>query len=381
MATVCVLSPKAPAAEGPAPESPFAPKGLWIGKLGIFPSLSSTARYTDNALRTDGDRKSDLIHEHAPELRLTFNPSESVSASADYVFRFRDYVRDSYDDYTSHEASAALKVSRLGLEGLSLAAGEAYRRTSYSDVTENETIQAARFHENRASARIAYEYNRVLFGAGYSHTLRDYSSRRNSDADFQTHGAAVDAGLKWLPGRLDAFAEGRFERTLRKRLDDYDFDSWTALMGLRGDYGKLEFSAAVGYSWVRAVGDLAEDDDGLAFDVSAAYEPTSRMAFSLYAERRFSPSAFAPYTAETNVGAAAVLIPHERVTLSASVARHQSDRASRERLISWETRGRIEYRLSRHASISLGASRSDRRDEGGEDFVVHETWMTFRVAW
>lgn len=361
--------------------APPAPKGIAFGKFSMHPYVSFDATETDNARRTKLHPKDDELLEYAAGLKTAFKPLECVKATLNYEFGWHDYVKDAARDYLSHNAETEIRVDRVGVQGLSLIFADAYLQTGSVNPLENEVVQFSRYHANRALAGAEYKFNRFKISGTGTDSFTHYFARTEAASDFITYAGALEGSWQWLPGRLEIFENLQFQRILFDRVPTNNYDSSSALTGVRGKFSKLTYSVAFGYARVDPRnGSVAHS--GVGFNAFINYMPHKRLAVDIISSRGFQAGVLTGSSVETNLSATLTLLLTRRGNLQCSYTRNNSDRLNNTQQLSVAYGTRFEYKLARNATLSTGFLRIERTSIPATfDYIINEVRAGFRLTW
>lgn len=358
------------------------PRGFKTGHLTFSPCLACDLTYTDNVNRTARQTQEDLLAEYAPSFDLRLQPDEAVSLSTAYEFGWHDYLKDNARDYLSHRASGELQLRNLWAEGLGLAFSNQYQQSGNTSALENQILAFTRYHSNQAFAKAQYEFNRFTVSGKYTYGLTDYFARANAGSDYHTHSGTLEGSYSILPEkRLNLFGSYSLLRTLRSISDTSDFDTHTALVGVRGAYSKLGYSVGAGYSSASFL-HRDREDNGPSFEASLAYAPHRRLHAAVAASRRFVAGVQTGITTDTNLKATLSLLLTERGKLVFDYTRNDSRYLNGPQQLSLAYTGSFEYKVTRFAVATIGYTRTEREvSTGAGGFVINDAHLGFRLAW
>ena len=367
-------------ANAPSDAAP-APKGIAFGKFSMHPNVSFEATETDNARRARLHPKDDELLEYAAGLKTEFKPLQCVRATLNYEFGWHDYLKDTARDYLSHNAETEIRIDRVGVQGLSLVFSDAYLQTGSINPLENEVVQFSRYHANRALAGVEYKYNRFKISGTYTEAFTHYFARTDAVSDFITHAGGLEGSWQWLPGRLEIFENFQLQRTLFDKVPNNDYDSTSALTGVRGKYSKLTYSVAIGYSRVDPLHG-STSHSGVGFNAFINYAPHRRLAVDVTASRSFQAGVLTGSSMETNLNAMLTLLLTRRGNLQTSYTRNFSDRLNNTQQLSVAYGTRFEYKLARNATLNTGFLRIERTGTPATvDYIINEVRGGFKLTW
>jgi hypothetical protein len=366
---------------GPQASDIFRPRGFRSGHLGIFPALNYSMTYTDNATRAQDDTSEDYLQEYAPSVEFRFRPQELISMAGFYEFGWHDYAKNEARDYLSHRAAAEIRLQRVFLEGMELSGGSTYLQSGNTGALENNILSFTRYDTGLSFFKAQYQYNRFSISGKYSYGFVNYFSRAESDFDYLTHTGQLEAAYDFIPRRLVAFGNYSLARNLRYTTDLDDFDVHTYLLGARGIYSKLTFSAAAGYSYATLLNET-DREEGPSFEARLSYAPHSRITVSLEASRRFQAAVQTGISTETDVKLAVAVAVTPRGKFIADYTRNNSNRLFQVDQLSFAYNAGFEYKLTRLATLNAGFTRTEREtDSGTDEYIINEARVGFRLAW
>jgi hypothetical protein len=359
----------------------FEPLGFNKGPVTFYPSLDYILTYSDNANRGDKKRSDDVLQEYLPATDMRFNSEGLISLRTTYEFGWHDYAKDEARDYLSHRANLELRMRNFMREGLTLFIDENYYQSGNSSAVDVEALSFTRFHSNTVSGRAEYATDKFVIRGRVYDTLTDYFRTSFAASDYETVGAEITGEYKLEPTHLAIFGTLAYSRTWRETTSRNDFDTYTALAGVKGSYSKLDYSVALGYTLANFI-NRDEDDSGPSVLTSLRYTYSPRLNFNLLASRRFQPAIQGGLTTETDVRLTAEMLLWERARLLADLVRNESDRARGGRIITTGASINFLYYLTRYASLHAGYSRFDRETTRAiPEYRINEAHVGFRFAW
>lgn len=359
----------------------FKPHGFKTGHLSILPALAYDVTYTDNAARASRNPRADVLSEYAPSFGLRFEPDENVLASALYEFGWHDYTGNVARDYLSHRATSEIRASNALVQGLSISAGDNYLQTGNSNALENNVLAFTQYQTNQAFAKTQYEFNRFTLSGKCNFGLTEYLKASDASADCHTQGGELEGAYRFLPGRLSLFGTYNLTRTLRATTDVNDFDTHTALVGVRGAYCKLDYSVSAGYSEALFL-HQAEEHNGPSFEANLSYSPHRRLRATVSASRRFAVGVLTGPTTDTNLRATLTLLLTRRGRFVLDYTRNDSRYLNGFMQLSLAYTASFEYKFARQVAGTIGYARTEREVSIGTDwFRINEARLGMRLTW
>jgi hypothetical protein len=356
------------------------PRGIRFSKLKIYPAFNYDLTYTDNARRS-GNEEDDFLHEFLPSVLIKARPDELIDLTAFYEFGWHDYQENESPDYLSHRASGQARIRNVAVDNLDLIFGDSYIQSANTSPLQNEFLFFSRYQTNYAYAMAQYEFNRFLISGKIEHGLVDYFSRANADSDYMTYAGEIHGEYRFVPTRLILFGTYNLTRTIRDTTDIDDFDAHKLLVGVKGSYSKLTYSAAVGYTYADFL-NRDQQDDGPSVLASLEYRPHERLSFSGYASRGFVAGVEAGISTETLAGVSASVQLLRRAKFLAGYSFADSDRVKGQDIRTTDAHATFEYRFTRFAAATAGYSHIERNvSTGTGGYVENAVRFGFRFSW
>jgi hypothetical protein len=364
------------------PEEYFKPEGLKFGTLEMYPTFKYELTYDDNPARSHLRPKADFVEDFFGGWGFKQEATPNISWRANYQFGYRDYARGVVDNYLTHRADGELVLTDVLTQGLEFGFGDNFSQSGNTDVLEANLLQFARYENNQAYSVVRYQFNRLTLSGRYAYGLVDYLRQQLSPADSNTHLGQVDAVYDLLPeNRLAFFSSYQIVRTLRPHQTDQDFDAHTALAGIRGEYGKLDYSAGLG--WSKSFG-LQHDqqNEGPVAQARVLYRPQERMAFELEASRRFVPGVLTGASTETRLALTGDVRLTEHGHLFLRGGMTDIDPYKGNRFTAFVGDVGYRYHFTRFAALSAFYTRTGRTaDVPDVRFTANQAHLSFTFAW
>jgi hypothetical protein len=281
----------------------------------------------------------------------------------------------------SHRATGEIRATNALINGLSISAGDSYLQTGNSNALENNILAFTQYQTNQAFAKAQYEFNRFTLSGKYSFGLTEYLKTSDASANCDTQGGELEGAYRFLPGRLSLFGTYNLTRTLRATSDVNDFDTHTALVGVRGAYCKLDYSVSVGYSEALFL-HRAEEHNGPSFEANLSYSPHRRLRATVTASRRFAVGVLTGPTTDTNLKAALALLLTPRGRFVLDYTRNHSRYLNGFTQLSLAYTASFEYKFARQVTGTIGYARTEREVSIGTDwFRINEAHLGMRLTW
>jgi hypothetical protein len=275
------------------------PRNIQAGPVYIAPTLGVAARYVDNLLRMDNDKKSTWVTEYTPKV-LTWMQDGNNTYSLSYQLEDSHYASSHDDDFTDHQANLDVH-HEFNVRNVLNIMGEYYdgHEERGTGLTEGEIAELIDEPVEYESSRLGGDYtygNRSSRGrlelaartVSYEYkNFRDFTRFRDRDAD--TYGAT----FFWKMGpRTDALLEVRAINNDYDRADPRDF---------AGSLDSDEMNYLVGMTWdatARTTGSIKvgaydreydssdrSDDDGFQWEVDLTWKPRTYSSVNLNTRR------------------------------------------------------------------------------------------------
>ncbi|MDB5589885.1 outer membrane beta-barrel protein [Enterovirga sp.] len=224
-------APRPASPRRPAETDPYAPIGIRVGNINLYPVLGQSLGYDTNPNRTERNPRGSLVSRTEGELRVQSDWSRHELSG---------FLRGAYDEYPSNrEASRPEGAGRIGLRL------DASRDTQF-DVEGHYLIDTQRpgspdlnavvaqrpiIYTEGASAGVTQRFNRLIATLRGSVDRADYENARlsngllldQSDRNLTTYGTRARLGYEIHPG-LIPFVEGLADtRRYDRRIDSAGF--------------------------------------------------------------------------------------------------------------------------------------------------------------
>ncbi|WP_375460322.1 outer membrane beta-barrel protein [uncultured Enterovirga sp.] len=212
--------PEVPARRRPPADDPYAPLGIRVGNINLFPVIGQAIGYDSNPNRTDINRRGSFVSQTEGELRVQSDWSNNELSG---------FLRGAYNEYPSNpEASRPEGAGRLAYRV------DASRDTQF-DVEGHYQIDTQRpgspdlnavvrerpiVYTEGASAGVTHRFNRVIASLRGTIDRADYDDAKltngttidQSDRNLTSFGVRGRLGYEVTPGLMpfaEAFADTR----------------------------------------------------------------------------------------------------------------------------------------------------------------------------
>ncbi|GGD04599.1 outer membrane beta-barrel protein [Pyruvatibacter mobilis] len=381
----------------------YDPVGVRAGGFVVYPSVTTSAEYTDNLFADPANEQDDTLLMVAPEVRVESRWSRhALNLQAEAASRF--HSENDGEDFTNYGfvADGRLDITRQ----TSLAASAGFRvdhEGRGSPDLPNAAAEPTRFTEARAEVSLTQRFNRLSLRPSLAYSETDFDDVallppaggqiNNDDRDREEVVAALRIGYEVSPA-LELFAEGRYRDIRYDNFDDTlggggvarrDSDGYEALAGASFDVGHLARGRlGVGYLSREYESSLIPSVDGAIYEGAVDWFVTNLTTLGLFGARRVEETTLAGASGNlvTGVGAR---VDHElrrNIILGADATYEMSEFEGTAREDDTLALGAdITYLVNRNLRLVLDYD-YDRRDSTapGADFTTNSVILSLRTS-
>ena len=371
------------------------PIGIRAGKFLLFPSLQTSATYTTNVLKTDGNEESDKLYTVSPELKGEYTYRDHFLGFKFYADRM-EYQDTRVLNRTNYDVDIAnvLQISNTAALHSNVNVSR-HHQTRLDNSAETSVFEPIAVDQKGVQSRFVIKPGVTEYEVGLDYQDYSYEDTTNiqtgnrlvqSDRDRQSYSLGLRATYKKDTLRDDR----RFIPYLGLQITkiDYEKNDYIAGAGFTGvNQDKTRYMATGGFEikpdgkWLGNVqlgyGMEAPDDNSLDnqtlglvdIDLTYLYTPTTNFMFNI--RRTFSDDTSSTQgTIDTRLSAALIQELSRQWVVSAGVRYDTHEFANDLMDSTWSGTIGVNYKMNRNFTLGGDIEFLDREsDRNGGDFT------------